>query len=469
MTAQLPALPSKERTKQIANFHRTMSLPPSHAEIEALARYAMAGMEQEPVAWMVDGWVSNDKKWAERRSVEDNLLLETLYCHPIITGIDENHYNPELEPGIYVAEIMTKGGAAIINGYYAEQPVPVVSERPHEFLPKNLDQALMVMGMALPESREEFNFQSERWIQRLINAVIRMGKQEQPAMISDSDKILSDICDLFKIGELARTRSAIMTNIENTINFAEKLHAIEHEFFMAPGEPDDDYPDEEPMDECLVNSWGSTTEQYVEQFRAALKNISVPVAVPDDELINRKAFERFANNLGYSDASYFTTDTHPNYYDDDRINEMWCSWNAFRAAMLNHFEQSLAMVNPPAIPAGWKLVPIEPTADMSHAGHDYYQKSKAEFGDFTPTGMYRAMLAAAPQPPVSTSGWIKCSDRKPAQRNYISAVSHHGEYVSGIVNGEWIDLFDGSTFAIADIYLWFLLPEIPAAPKPERD
>ena len=93
-------------------------------------------------------------------------------------------------------------------------------------------------------------------------------------VVSEGDEILNDICDLFKIGERARTRSAIMTNIENTIDFAEKLHAIELEFFMVPGEPDDDYPDEEPMDECLVNSWGSTTEQYVEQFRAALKSLS---------------------------------------------------------------------------------------------------------------------------------------------------------------------------------------------------
>lgn len=150
----------------------------------------------------------------------------------------------------------------------------------------------------------------------------------------------------------------------------------------------------------------------------------------------------------------------------------WCGhefinkWEGWSAAMHNHSGDTTEKASP-AIPAGWKLGPIEPTADMSHAGHDYYQKSKAEFGDFTPTGMYRSMFAAAPQPPVSASGWIKCSDKKPAQQDYISAVSHHGEYVSGLVNGEWIDLHDGSTFAIADIYLWLLLPEIPAAPKPE--
>ena len=32
----------------------------------------------------------------------------------------------------------------------------------NEFIPKNLDKALGVVGMALPESKEEFNFQIER-------------------------------------------------------------------------------------------------------------------------------------------------------------------------------------------------------------------------------------------------------------------------------------------------------------------
>lgn len=74
--------------------------------------------KQNPVAWRVGGFVTSDLKWATRRSEEDNLLMEPLYRHPIITGIDENHYDPELEPGLYVAEIMTKGGAAIINGKF---------------------------------------------------------------------------------------------------------------------------------------------------------------------------------------------------------------------------------------------------------------------------------------------------------------------------------------------------------------
>ncbi|EMG3683470.1 hypothetical protein V4251_000818 [Serratia marcescens] len=92
------------------------------------SRELLANREAQPVAWTVGGFATHDKKWAERRSAEDNLLLEPLYRHPVVTGIDENHYDPELEPGLYVAEIMTKGGAAVINGYYTVPPAPAVSD-----------------------------------------------------------------------------------------------------------------------------------------------------------------------------------------------------------------------------------------------------------------------------------------------------------------------------------------------------
>lgn len=66
--------------------------------------------------------------------------------------------------------------------YRHAQPVPVGNE----FIPKNLDKALGVVGVALPESKEEFNFQIERWIQRLIDRVIRYADEfkEQPAPVA---------------------------------------------------------------------------------------------------------------------------------------------------------------------------------------------------------------------------------------------------------------------------------------------
>jgi len=43
MTSKL----TRERIELIANFHRAMTLPPSHAEIEELARIALAAMDSE--------------------------------------------------------------------------------------------------------------------------------------------------------------------------------------------------------------------------------------------------------------------------------------------------------------------------------------------------------------------------------------------------------------------------------------
>lgn len=65
----------------------------------------------------------------------------------------------------------------------------------NEFIPKNLDKALGVVGMALPESKEEFNFQIERWIQRLIDRVIRYADEfkEQPAPVAPECHSMFDV------------------------------------------------------------------------------------------------------------------------------------------------------------------------------------------------------------------------------------------------------------------------------------
>ncbi|CCS92772.1 Eaa protein [Salmonella enterica subsp. enterica] len=78
--------------------------------------------------------------------------------------------------------------------YRHAQPVPVDKE----FIPKNLDKALGVVGVALPESKEEFNFQIERWIQRLIDRVIRYADEfkEQPVPVVPDD--ISGIIERFQ-------------------------------------------------------------------------------------------------------------------------------------------------------------------------------------------------------------------------------------------------------------------------------
>lgn len=90
---------------------------------------------------------------------------------------------------------------------------------------------------------------------------------------SQAKDLLNEIADIFGIGEKVPAH-CLKTNIGNCKRFSENLHAVEREFFMVAGEPNEDYPDEEPEQECLVNSWGSSKEQYIEQFRAALEVIA---------------------------------------------------------------------------------------------------------------------------------------------------------------------------------------------------
>lgn len=120
---------SEERLKDMQK-HVTAGMTLGHADallIRQAIDIALAAKQAKPTAWRVGGYLSNNKEWAEKASAEENYLLEPLYNHPLITGIDENHCEPELEPGLYVAEIMTKGGAACINGKFIT-PQPAHTE-----------------------------------------------------------------------------------------------------------------------------------------------------------------------------------------------------------------------------------------------------------------------------------------------------------------------------------------------------
>ncbi|EBS2626727.1 DUF551 domain-containing protein [Salmonella enterica] len=67
--------------------------------------------------------------------------------------------------------------------------------------------------------------------------------------------------------------------------------------------------------------------------------------------------------------------------------------------------------------------------------------------------------------PVIQDGWIICSERMPEKGAYISAVSKHGEYVAGQVIDDWLDLHDGTSFGLDEVYLWMMLPPLPESPQ----
>ncbi|MCW4547421.1 DUF551 domain-containing protein [Klebsiella oxytoca] len=103
MTSKL----TRERIELIANFHRAMTLPPSHAEIEELARMALAAMDSEPVIVVGD---DGGDALSYRRFIQSFEPGTKLYRHA--------------QPALVIPDEMTAEQAYEI-GYYYGDPVDV--------------------------------------------------------------------------------------------------------------------------------------------------------------------------------------------------------------------------------------------------------------------------------------------------------------------------------------------------------
>lgn len=95
--------------------------------------------------------------------------------------------------------------------------------------------------------------------------------------MSEESQLHPDLARVYDVFGLHHSHpiGVLLTNVQNTKRFSDLLHAVEREFLMVPGEPSGEPEDEgAPIDDdCLVNRWGSTHEQYIEQFRAALEHL----------------------------------------------------------------------------------------------------------------------------------------------------------------------------------------------------
>ncbi len=184
-------------------------------------------------------------------------------------------------------------------------------------------------------------------------------------------------------------------------------------------------------------------------------------------------------------VTYFKT--HRDCYAD--------GWNACRAAMLqsgnfrenknsstNNFREiAETSTNYPVIPSE-VLSAIREVAKI-RADFDDFDGDRRGIGDcldeveqelIVTINKYASQLAAEPiapndvreqtaipQVPVTQDGWISCSEQMPAQDDWILIYSKHGEYMAGQVQGEYVELSDGTLSWLENALFWMPLPEPP--------
>lgn len=138
-------------------------------------------------------------------------------------------------------------------------------------------------------------------------------------------------------------------------------------------------------------------------------------------------------------------------------------WNACRAAML----QAEPVSNSDELPLDYlqgHKDGLEWAAQLAEANHP-------QTGDWLyddPIDLARAIRKGPDMPtvqagnyPVTPDGWISCSERMPAQDDWILIYSKHGEYMAGQVQGEYVELSDGTLSWLGTALYWMPLPEPP--------
>ncbi|MDM4998095.1 DUF551 domain-containing protein (plasmid) [Escherichia coli] len=92
---------------------------------------------------------------------------------------------------------------------------------------------------------------------------------------------------------------------------------------------------------------------------------------------------------------------------------------------------------------------------------DGIERSDAMLHGVEPVSQTYKLNQLSGNSPATPDGWISCSERMPAQDDWILIYSKHGEYMAGQVQGEYVELSDGTLSWLGNALFWMLLPEPP--------
>lgn len=146
-------------------------------------------------------------------------------------------------------------------------------------------------------------------------------------------------------------------------------------------------------------------------------------------------------------------------------------WNACRAAMLHGSEPVSQTYNLPELIEGMEVSIDVSTCDADLGNRYFGTVTEALELDTAKNGYILLVQDAEPNfdvngnSPVTPDGWISCSERMPAQDDWILIYSKHGEYMAGQVQGEYVELSDGTLSWLGNALYWMPLPEPPQEAK----
>ncbi|HFF9207180.1 TPA: DUF551 domain-containing protein [Escherichia coli] len=120
----------------------------------------------------------------------------------------------------------------------------------------------------------------------------------------------------------------------------------------------------------------------------------------------------------------------------------------------------------------WQDAPVEGSSKAAAyaTGWNDCREAMLQSGNFrenkdSSTNNFRKIPEASTSSPVTPDGWISCSERMPAQDDWILIYSKHGEYMAGQVQGEYVELSDGTLSWLGNALYWMPLPEPPQEVK----
>ncbi|SQR13736.1 Eaa protein [Escherichia coli] len=120
------------------------------------------------------------------------------------------------------------------------------------------------------------------------------------------------------------------------------------------------------------------------------------------------------------------------------------------------------------IAEAWRLMDGQDpkTSDWHSKASKYLNSNIVEKVDDDRIEAVKAVLRRlAGNSPVTPDSWISCSDRMPPQDDWILIYSKHGEYMAGQVQGEYVELSDGTLSWLGNVLFWMPLPEPPKGAK----